>query len=87
MPIFALLRALPLIWQLGIYAALFAAGLAGYGVWHHQVYQSGYAAALHKIAAQDEDAIHAAHEAVANRHACIAAGRLWSVETGECAGR
>lgn len=65
---------------LGIAAGL----LAGYGVWHHKVYQSGYTRALADIAAQDERAITQAETKRAIFKQCRAAGKRWDQVEGRC---
>jgi hypothetical protein len=84
---FALLRNLPLAWQIGIGIGVLAIAGTAYGVWHHHVYQRGYTAAIAAIAAQDQEAVNAAHQLISRRRACVASGGVWSQASGECSGR
>lgn len=84
---FALIRALPLLWQIGIGAAAIAAPLAAwYGVKTHY-YNQGWHAALEGVAADDKEAVHAANGARSRVRACRDADGLWDTTRGQCLGR
>ncbi|MEY9466275.1 hypothetical protein ABH973_006688 [Bradyrhizobium ottawaense] len=55
-----------------------------YGVWHHKVYQRGYARALADIAAEDRRAIGAATELRKTWAACRDRGGRWIQSEGRC---
>jgi hypothetical protein len=57
-------------------------GLYGYMRVHY--YNAGWAAAIHAVAAQDQKAIDATHEALATVKACRDSGRTWDVANGVC---
>lgn len=59
--------------------------LAAYGVWHHQVFQSGYRRALADIAAEDMSAIGAATDLRKTWRACRDRGGRWIQSEGKCA--
>jgi hypothetical protein len=67
--------------------AVLGAGLAlvgAYGVWHHEVYQSGYHAAIADIAAADEKAVGRALKLRGELQLCQASSRAWDQSTGKC---
>lgn len=71
-----------------VVTAIIAALGTAYVYWHHEVYQSGYSAAIDKIAAQDQEAVNAANAARLRIHECnFADGMRWDVETGKCVAR
>jgi hypothetical protein len=80
----AVIRALPVVWQVGIGAAILAAAAAGYVYWHHHVYQSGYDAAMLDVAANNKEAIDARNKAVRRVWDCRAADRVWDTTAGVC---
>jgi hypothetical protein len=80
----ALLRALSLKLRITIFGAGIAAVLAGYALWHHKVFNSGWNAAIAAIAAQDRRAIDAARSARAHWRACVDGGGVWNASTGQC---
>lgn len=80
----ALLRTLPLVWQLAGGAAVLLAVGGGYALWHHHVYQTGYDKALLDVAADNQEAIDARNKAVSRVRSCRDAGRVWDTTTGEC---
>lgn len=83
----AIVRALPIVWQLAIAAGGIAAVGGGYAYWHHKVDQRGYDRAIAEITHQDTEAVNAALQARARRRACIDGGGVWDVTTGQCPGR
>jgi hypothetical protein len=60
---FSLFRALSLKLRIAVIVGGIAAILAGYGLWHHKVFNSGWNAAIAAIAAQDRRAIDEARSA------------------------
>jgi hypothetical protein len=80
----SLLRALSPMLRITIIGGGIAAILAGYGLWHHKVFNSGWNAAIAAIAAQDRRAIDAARSARANWRACIDSDGVWNASTGQC---
>lgn len=79
-----LLGAIPLLWRIGIGLAIVAALGVGYGVWHHRVYESGYAAAIAAVARADQDAIDRVAAGVKELVECRVRGGTWDVVTGTC---
>ena len=77
-------RALSLRLRLAIVGGGIAAIAAGYGLWHHKVFNSGWNAAIAAIAAQDRGAIDAARSARANWRSCVDDGGVWNASTGQC---
>ena len=69
---------------LGATAVIVAGGATAYGIWHHEVYQSGYQAAMLDIARADTKAIGRASELRNTWRACIDGGRSWDQTTGRC---
>ncbi len=57
-----------------------------YGVWHHNVYQSGFNDALAKVAAADAKAIARATAYRKKLLDCKSTGRGWDQSTGRCLG-
>lgn len=80
----ALLGAIPLLWRIGIGLAIVAALATAYGVWHHQVYQSGYDAAIAAVARADQAALDRVKAGQDDLAACRARGGTWDVVTGIC---
>ena len=81
---FGLSRALSLKLRIAIVGGGIAAITAGYGLWHHKVFNSGWNAAIAAIAAQDRRAIDAARSARANWRSCVDGGGMWNASTGQC---
>lgn len=81
----ALLQASGLVTKLIVAGGLLLAAAAAYGVWHHKVYQSGYARAIADIAAEDKRAIGAATEMRNTWRECRDRGGRWIQSEGRCA--
>ena len=81
---FTILKALPLLWQLAIGAAVVLAIGTAYLSWHHHVFQQGYASAIADVAANDEAAKSRVRAGEADVNACRGAGKTWDVVTGKC---
>lgn len=79
-----LFRALPLLWQLGIGAALLAGAGTAYGVWHYKIYSRGYAAAISDIAKKDKGALDAVKGATTKVDDCFERGGVWDATRGVC---
>lgn len=83
--VLGLLRAAPLLWKVGIGLALFATLGGTYAIWHHKVYRSGYDAALHAVAAQNQEAINAVNDVRVRVRDCNATvGMRWDQASGQC---
>jgi hypothetical protein len=80
----SLFRALSLKLRIIVIGSVIAAALAGYGLWHHKVFNSGWNAAIAAIAAQDRRAIDAARSARAHWRACVDGDGVWNASTGQC---
>jgi high-affinity Fe2+/Pb2+ permease len=80
----SLFRALSLKLRIVVIGGGIVAILAGYGLWHHKVFNSGWNAAIAAIAAQDRRAIDAARTARAHWRACVDGDGVWNVSTGKC---
>jgi hypothetical protein len=80
----SLFRALSLKLRIVVTVGGIAAVLAGYGLWHHRVFNSGWNAAIAAIAAQDRRAIDAARSARAHWRACVDSDGVWNASTGQC---
>ncbi|MCD9819806.1 hypothetical protein [Bradyrhizobium japonicum] len=80
----AALQASGLVAQLIAATVAAAALLAAYGVWHHQVYRSGYVRALADIAAEDTRAIGHATDLRKIWRACRDRGGRWIQSEGRC---
>ena len=76
--------ALSLKLRIVVVGGCIAAVLAGYGLWHHKVFNSGWNAAIAAIAAQDSRAIDAARTARAHCRACVDGDGVWNASTGQC---
>lgn len=61
-----------------------AAATAVYGVWHHEVYKSGYDRAILDIARADAKAVGKASDLRNVWRACRDADRAWDQTTGRC---
>ncbi|MBR1026845.1 hypothetical protein [Bradyrhizobium liaoningense] len=83
--VMAALQASGLVAKLIAAAVAALALLAAYGVWHHQVYRSGYVRALADIAAEDARAIGEATELRKTWRACRDRGGRWIQSEGKCA--
>jgi hypothetical protein len=81
---FGLFRVLSRKLRIIIIGGAIAAIAAGYGLWHHKVFNSGWNAAIAAIAAQDKEAIDAARSARANWRSCVDDGGVWNASTGQC---
>lgn len=81
----SLLRALPLLWQLGIGVGILAGLGGGYAYWHHKVYTQGYDAAIADVAAVNKEAVDAALQARKKADDCADRGFDWDVTRGVCA--
>ncbi|MCP1832849.1 hypothetical protein [Bradyrhizobium sp. USDA 4545] len=55
-----------------------------YGIWHHQIYQSGVNDTIAGIAREDKGWVDRAWEARSKLQACKALGRGWDQTTGRC---
>lgn len=82
--IFTAFRALPLLWQLGVVAAIGVSAAGAYGLWHHKVYLAGEAANQAKIDRQNQGAKDATDRARARVDQCFDAGGVWNDGTGQC---
>ena len=82
--IFGLFRVLSLKLRIVVMGGAIAAIGAGYGLWHHKVFNSGWNAAIAATAAQDRRAIDAARSARANWRSCVDGGGVWNASTGQC---
>lgn len=76
--------AIPLMWRIGLAAAVIAALAIGYGVWHHKVYQSGYDAAIAAVARLDQEAMDRVKDGVKDLIECRARGGTWDIVSGTC---
>jgi hypothetical protein len=65
---------------LGLVAAL----LTAYGIWHHQIYQSGYDRALSDIARNDSKAVGRASNLRTTYETCNDRKGSWDQTTGRC---
>lgn len=81
----AALQASGVVTKLIVAGAVLVALGVSYGVWHHQVFQSGYVRALADIAAEDKRAIGRATELRATWRACRDRGGRWIQSEGKCA--
>lgn len=73
-----------LLSKLAVLGGILLALIAAYGVWHHQVYQSGYDAALADVAKADTKAVKRATEFRNQYRSCRDSGRQWDQSTGKC---
>lgn len=64
--------------------SLAATLMAGYGLWHHEVYQSGVNDTLAKIAAADERLVQRALKMRGELKLCQEAGHAWDQSSGRC---
>lgn len=78
------LGAAGIVTKLIVAAGLLAALLAAYGVWHHEVYQSGVSDAVAGIARADSKLVDRALKARGKLKECQALGRPWDQSTGKC---
>lgn len=84
----ALIRALPILGQLGVAVAMMAALGLGAGFIHHKIYQSGYDRALHDVAVRNQEAVDAVDKVRARVRDCNARdGMRWDQLAGECVRR
>ncbi len=83
----SLIRMLPIGAQAAIGVAAFAAIVGGGTAVYTHIYNKGYAAAINKIAAQDQEAVNAANEARNRVRRCRDAGGVWDSAAGVCVGR
>lgn len=67
-----------------IVAGIALALVAIYGLWHHQVYQSGVNDTIAGIAREDKRLVDRAWEARGKWQACRDLGRSWDQTTGRC---
>jgi len=81
----AALQASGVVTKLVVAGAVLLALGAAYGVWHHQVFRSGYDRALADIAAEDKRAIGSATALRATWLACRNRGGRWIQSEGRCA--
>lgn len=82
--IWAALRALPLLWQIAVWAALFSVIAGTYGLWHHSVRQAGYDSAIADVAQQNAAAKALVKRATTKVDDCEAHGGTWDVTVGRC---
>lgn len=74
----------PYLLELAIGAVALALAAGAYTLWHHHVYRQGYDAAIAAIAAQDQEAIHAADQIRLGVRNCVNGGGVWDAEGGQC---
>ncbi len=85
---FAAIRLLPLLWQIGIGIALIGAVVGAGAYIHHSIYQSGYDAALDKVAAQNKEAVDAVNKRRSLVRNCNATdGMRWDQAARQCVRR
>lgn len=75
---------LPLAWRLTIIAGVPAVLAGAAGIIHHEIYQSGYDAAIADVRAANKEAIDAATLARKLVDDCYAHGGVWSQAAGKC---
>lgn len=80
----ALLRAVPLLWKLGIVAGLIVAGWGAVAVWKHSIYQEGVADANREANERNQNAADDVRAAVSKPRACRGDGGRWDVARGVC---
>ncbi len=80
----AFLRALPLLWQLGLLAGGGIALGGGYAYWHHKVYSSGYVAAIADVEAANAESVNAADKAREIVRECFDRGGNWDTVKRLC---
>jgi hypothetical protein len=76
-----------LVMKLAMAGTVLAVLGIAYGVWHHKVWERGYAKAIADIAQQDERAINRASQARSVVLDCRSRGLRWDQSTGQCDGR
>lgn len=81
----AFLEGAGILTKLAIAAGLIAAAGIAYGVWHHEIYQSGVNDAVAGIARADQKLVDRALKARAKLKECQALNRPWDQTTGKCA--
>lgn len=72
--------------KLAMAGALFLALATAYGVWHHTVWERGYARAISDIARADGKAVKRATDARNAIVDCRSRGLRWDQSTGQCSG-
>jgi hypothetical protein len=80
----AFLEASGLLMKLAIGASVVAAVIAFYGLWHHEVYESGVKDTIAAIARADAKTVDRARKARAVLKDCEAKGLTWDQSTGRC---
>ena len=65
-------------------AFIVASGIAGYGYWHHEVYEQGVKDTIEAIAREDQKMIDRAVKARGVFEACQNDGGNWNETTGRC---
>jgi hypothetical protein len=78
------LNAASLVMKLCIAGGVGLAALAAYGLWHHEVYDSGWHDALASVARADAKTIADATRYRNAYKACHEAGKGWDQTTGAC---
>lgn len=78
------LNAASLVMKFCIAGGLALTIVAAYGVWHHEVYQSGVNDTIAGIARADAKLVERATKARAKLKDCHATNREWDQSTGQC---
>lgn len=73
-----------LVMKLAMAGTVIAVLGIAYGVWHHKVWERGYARAIADIAQQDQRAINRASQARSIVLDCKSRGLRWDQSTGIC---
>lgn len=82
--IIAALEASGLLVKVAVIGGLMIAMGVTYGVWHHEVYQSGVNDTIASIARADAKTVDRALKARAVLQQCQSSGKQWDQSTGEC---
>ncbi|ODM71666.1 hypothetical protein [Bradyrhizobium elkanii] len=69
---------------LGLAGVIVAGASTAYGVWHHEVYQSGVNDTIAGIARADDKLVGQARASRKRLQACQARAGHWDQSTGEC---
>lgn len=80
----AFLESSGVLTKLAITAAVLVALGGAYAGWHHEVYESGYDAAIAAIAAEDSAALARATEKRSVWRDCRSRNGVWDQSTGRC---
>ncbi len=82
--IFAALEASGILVKIAVIGAVLIALATAYGVWHHEVYQSGVNDTIAGIARADAKLVDRALKARAVLKQCQDSGHKWDQSTGTC---